>query len=237
MVADLLGRQTPEGYGAQTALPAGARSVGRTGVTLRDTEQIRLSPESTATLRSFAAANKLDLPSIICAAWAILLSRYSGEDDVAFGILHGPSNIVPVRLRVSGEQPLLPWLASVAKTLESRGAAATPPSFETAISFHASEIAHDLPLLLSVNPSSESELQIVAHFDRSRFLEGALPHILGQAKTILEHIALARTGEPVSAVPLTPRLIFEAAFASTAGSKSRWSARRIGPPSSSAGSS
>jgi len=205
MVVDALRRQKPESSGAGTPLPAGARSGGKLVVTLREWEQIRLSPETTATLGSFARKHTLDLPSIVSAAWAILLSRYSGEDDVAFGILDGFSQIVPIRLRASGDQPLLPWLAGVAEILKAQHAAATPggaPLFETAIIFQAPEITHQLALALYVDPSPARELQIVAHFDPSRFLEGALPHILRQTKTILEHIAIAGTGALVSAVPL-----------------------------------
>jgi amino acid adenylation domain-containing protein len=144
------------------------------------------------------------LPSIVSAAWAILLSRYSGEDEVVFGVRHASSNIVPVRLRASGDQLLLPWLSGIAETLKARNAAAPADAllFETAIIFHAPEITSDLPLVLYVDPSPASELQIVAHFDQSRFLDGALPHILRQVKTILEKIVATGIGDLVSSVPL-----------------------------------
>ncbi len=205
MVVDALGRRTPEGFAAHTPLPAGARSGGKTGLAPLHSEQIQLSAETTARLCSFAAKHALELPSIISAAWAILLSRHCGEEDIVFGIRHGSSEIVPVHLQAGGDQPLLPWLASVAETLKAQmasGPLSDAPLFETAIIFGAPEIARDLPLALYVDPSLESGLKIVARFDPSRFLEGALPHILGQAITILEGIAAAVSGQRVSALPL-----------------------------------
>jgi amino acid adenylation domain-containing protein len=206
MVVDAPGRQTSEGPGAPTPLPAAARPSGKSEITR--SESIRLSPDATARLRSFAANNTLEVRSIVSAAWAIVLNRYSGEDYVTFGIATSSLAIVPVRLQASGDQSLLPWLTRVAETLrEQKAFAESPPSdgatpFETAIIFRAPEVARYLPLVLYADPSPESALQIVARFDPSCFLEGALPHILGQLKTILEHMAIAETGELVSAVPL-----------------------------------
>ena len=45
-----------------------------------------LEPEATAQLRDFARANGAGLDTLVKAAWAILLSRYSGRKDVVFGV-------------------------------------------------------------------------------------------------------------------------------------------------------
>jgi surfactin family lipopeptide synthetase C len=88
-------------------------------------EEIRLSETLTSTLQSLAQSHRLTLNTLVQGAWAILLSRYSGEEDVAFGAtracrrsaLDGAESIVglfintlPVRVRVLPGEPLLPWL-------------------------------------------------------------------------------------------------------------------------------
>ncbi|HEY6349972.1 MAG TPA: non-ribosomal peptide synthase/polyketide synthase [Candidatus Angelobacter sp.] len=87
--------------------------------------QIQLSPEETARLRSAAKQQGLTLSILVQAAWAILLSRYSGEEDIVFGLtVSGRSanlagieemiglfiNTLPIRSRVMPEQTLLLWL-------------------------------------------------------------------------------------------------------------------------------
>ena len=45
----------------------------------------RVPRSTTDALRQFARRNQLTLNTIVQGAWALLLSRYSGEDDVVFG--------------------------------------------------------------------------------------------------------------------------------------------------------
>ena len=66
----------------------------------------------------------LSLNTLVQGMWAILLSRYSGEDDIVFGAtkttrrafagaesMVGPLIVtVPVRVRVCSEAPLIAWL-------------------------------------------------------------------------------------------------------------------------------
>jgi amino acid adenylation domain-containing protein/non-ribosomal peptide synthase protein (TIGR01720 family) len=88
-------------------------------------EQIYLSTEVTSTLQSFARQHHLTLNTLIQGAWALLLSRYSGEEDVVFGItvsgrpaeLPGVEAIVgllintlPMRVQVSPHVSLISWL-------------------------------------------------------------------------------------------------------------------------------
>jgi amino acid adenylation domain-containing protein/non-ribosomal peptide synthase protein (TIGR01720 family) len=92
----------------------------------RDAEhEIRLSREVTAQLQALAARHKLTLPAVTLGAWALLVSRYSGEEDVVFGsavsgrpaALPGVEtmvgmfiNTLPVRVRVNDAEPLAAWL-------------------------------------------------------------------------------------------------------------------------------
>ncbi len=93
-------------------------------------ENIKLSKTVTAGLQSFAKQFQLTINTIIQGAWALLLSRYSGEENVIFGItssgrppIDGSEsmigvfiNTLPLLLDVDGEEKLLPWL----RKLQSR---------------------------------------------------------------------------------------------------------------------
>jgi len=50
-----------------------------------DQQRLRLTAETTAGLQSLARRQKLTLNTLIQGAWAMLLSRYSGSDDIVFG--------------------------------------------------------------------------------------------------------------------------------------------------------
>ncbi len=89
------------------------------------TQEIRLSKHSTAILQALAQENQLTLNTLVQGAWALLLSRYSRENDVVFGATRACRhssvagaesmvglliNTVPVRVNVSGSKALLTWL-------------------------------------------------------------------------------------------------------------------------------
>ena len=88
-------------------------------------QQIQFSSEGTAQLQSTTRQHGLTLSVLLQAAWAILLSRYSSEEDVVFGLtLSGRSadlpgienmiglfiNTLPVRACIDPHQSLLSWL-------------------------------------------------------------------------------------------------------------------------------
>ncbi|AFZ00786.1 amino acid adenylation domain-containing protein [Calothrix sp. PCC 6303] len=88
-------------------------------------QEIRLPQSVTSMLESVAKENQITINTLVQGAWALLLSRYSGETDVAFGATRacrrssvaGADNIVgllintlPVRVNAPAEQPLIPWL-------------------------------------------------------------------------------------------------------------------------------
>ncbi|MEW9711499.1 amino acid adenylation domain-containing protein [Paenibacillus sp. SI92] len=85
----------------------------------------RLSAESTTAIQSLARNHQLTLNTLIQGAWALLLSKYSGEEDVVFGtVVSGRSgnlygvesmiglfiNTLPMRVNASAAEELLPWL-------------------------------------------------------------------------------------------------------------------------------
>jgi amino acid adenylation domain-containing protein len=87
--------------------------------------QILVPASTTTALQSLARHNQLTLSTLVHGAWALLLSRTSGEDDVVFGsavsgrpaALAGVESMVGllinslvVRVRVPAGASLLPWL-------------------------------------------------------------------------------------------------------------------------------
>lgn len=81
--------------------------------------QVSLSEAATSALQSIARQRRLTISTLVQGAWAILLSRYSGEQDVVFGVtvsgrpaeLEGAEsavglfiNTLPVRVRLKWEE-------------------------------------------------------------------------------------------------------------------------------------
>jgi amino acid adenylation domain-containing protein len=92
------------------------------------TETAHLTPQQTAIIQQFARANRLTMSVIVHAAWAMLISRYTGNRDVVFGTtvagrpetLAGAEvmvglfmNTLPLRLRIPRELRILSWLKHV----------------------------------------------------------------------------------------------------------------------------
>ncbi|MEP6917581.1 MAG: condensation domain-containing protein, partial [Acidobacteriota bacterium] len=90
--------------------------------------RLRLSEADTAKVQAFARQHRLTLNTVAQAAWALLLARYSGTDDVVFGVstagrpadLPGVESIVgllintlPLRLQLPWSSQLVPWLHDV----------------------------------------------------------------------------------------------------------------------------
>ena len=86
---------------------------------------LHLSAETTAALVTLAQQQRLTLNTFVQGAWALLLSYYSGEEDILFGVtvagrpteLLGVEsvlglfiNTLPLRVRVTPDRPVLPWL-------------------------------------------------------------------------------------------------------------------------------
>jgi amino acid adenylation domain-containing protein/non-ribosomal peptide synthase protein (TIGR01720 family) len=100
-------------------------------------ERLYLSGETTSGLKLLAREHQLTLNTVMQGAWALLLSRYSGETDVLFGTvvsgrppelsgveeMVGPFiNLLPLRVKVEGDLRLLPWLKQLqAEQVEMRG--------------------------------------------------------------------------------------------------------------------
>ena len=124
--AEAFWRRELEGFTSPTRLTVerGTPSMGH-----GDAQQESDLPAATTTaLQSMARTHQLTLNTLIQGAWALLLSRYSGEDDVVFGAtVSGRSasltgiedmvglfiNTLPVRVRMASHDAIVPWLSAI----------------------------------------------------------------------------------------------------------------------------
>ena len=121
------------GFAAATPLTVDRPHKGAEGHAERHT---LLSAESTVALESFARANRITLNTLVQAAWALLLSRYSGETDVVFGVIVSGRpealpgvesmlglfiNALPLRVSLTQTNTLADWLQNLQRRqLEDR---------------------------------------------------------------------------------------------------------------------
>ncbi|MGH9959457.1 MAG: condensation domain-containing protein, partial [Pyrinomonadaceae bacterium] len=117
-------REALRGMTAPTPLPIG-RGGGARLEPRYEQQELRVSGAVTSQLQALAREHRLTLNTLVQGGWALLLSRYSGEDEVLFGAtvsgrpaeLGGVEtmvglfiNTLPVRVMVSRKASLLPWL-------------------------------------------------------------------------------------------------------------------------------
>jgi len=123
--AEKFWRDHLHGFLSPTPLPVtGARSPANR----YDKEEMRLSEEFTSWLRSIAQRQRITLNTLIRGVWAILLSRYSDQEDICFGVtlagrpaaLDGVEemvglfiNTLPLRVKVSERETLSSWLQEI----------------------------------------------------------------------------------------------------------------------------
>jgi amino acid adenylation domain-containing protein len=122
--AESFWRKTLQGFTAPTPLVVDRPSDSRFDGSPIERE-MRLRPETTAALKALADRHLLSLGTFVQGAWALLLSRYSGEEDVVFGAVRSCRrssiegaesivgvfmNTVPIRVRVPWDASLVPWL-------------------------------------------------------------------------------------------------------------------------------
>src|SRR5215510_5116520 len=117
--AEAFWRQTLQGFTAPTALGVD-RTMGDLSAQQEDymEQRLQLSAATATALQSLARQHHLTLNILMQGAWALLLSRYSGDEDVVFGVttssrpttLAGVESMVglfintlPARVHVSGE--------------------------------------------------------------------------------------------------------------------------------------
>jgi len=118
-------RDTLAGFRAPTELPRDRRPAQAHRSSSSASVRVSLDAGLSARLRETAQQAGLTVNTVLQGAWALLLSRYGGADDVVFGTivsgrpaeLPGVTSMVglfintqPTRVRIDGGRPLLPWL-------------------------------------------------------------------------------------------------------------------------------
>ncbi|MFV2067818.1 MAG: amino acid adenylation domain-containing protein [Pirellulales bacterium] len=121
-------RKRLSGFTTPTALGVDRTASATVSTAGMDQRVARFSTSVTRSLESLARNNRLTLSTVLQGVWALLLSRYSGESEVLFGVtvsgrsapLRGIESIVgmlintlPARIAVPAGERWLPWLASL----------------------------------------------------------------------------------------------------------------------------
>ncbi|MGZ3460763.1 MAG: condensation domain-containing protein, partial [Archangium sp.] len=188
-------RSTLDGFSTPTPLPADTHAVVPRGQpSTQHTLEAVLSPEESTALLASARRQQLTLHTLALASWALVLSRYSGEDDVLFGTtvagrppeLPGSEamvglfiNTLPTRVRIpSAGSPLLPWLQSLQEhQLQARQheqlplvqlQALTPLARGTPL-FESLLVVENYPLDASLQQRSALSVQDVRSFERTNY--------------------------------------------------------------------
>jgi amino acid adenylation domain-containing protein/non-ribosomal peptide synthase protein (TIGR01720 family) len=127
--AEMYWREKLKGFSRPTRLWIDRGIVGSAdeGEVYKD-QQVNLSSEATARLESFVRQHHLTINTVLQGAWALVLSKYSGEEDIVFGTtvsgrpvdlpgsesIIGPFiNTLPVRMKIPFRSSILSWLSEI----------------------------------------------------------------------------------------------------------------------------
>jgi amino acid adenylation domain-containing protein len=137
--AERFWKQTLQDFTAPTALVVDRftdLSASRSEVVRHEELQLRLPVETSAELQAFARQHRLTMFTLLQGAWALLLGRYNGSEDVVFGTTVSVRphelpdvesaaglfiNTIPVRARLPADADLLSWFKELQlDTVEAR---------------------------------------------------------------------------------------------------------------------
>ncbi|MBG1243496.1 non-ribosomal peptide synthetase [Nostoc sp. NZL] len=160
--AETFWRLMLKGFTAPTALKVDRNFSDSNGKQDHNEQQIQLSEATTSALKSLAQQHQLTLNTLVQGAFALLLSRYSGETDILFGVtssgrpptLAGVESMVgvfintlPLRVNANPEDFLLPWL----KQLQTQQIEAREYDYSPLVEVQAwSEVPRGTPLFESI---------------------------------------------------------------------------------------
>ncbi|HVR98715.1 MAG TPA: condensation domain-containing protein, partial [Thermoanaerobaculia bacterium] len=160
--AEAFWRAELAGFTAPTPLWPGAARPVEAGPDGRSVQVQRLPEASVDALRTWVRRSQLTPNTLVQGAWALLLGRYSGEEDIVFGItvsgrpasLPGVESMVglfintmPLRVDVRPGQELLSWL----RRLQERQLELRQYEFSPLVEIQGwSEVPRGLPLFESL---------------------------------------------------------------------------------------
>src|SRR5262249_15462792 len=126
-------------------------------------------------LQRFGRDQRVTLATLAQGAWAALLARHSGEQDVLFGgvtagrpvTLEGAEetvglfvNTVPVRVRVDADRPVAEWLGNLQ---EEQAAARTYEHAPLTAVHAASEVPRGIPLFHSLLAVENLQVDVLSN--------------------------------------------------------------------------
>jgi amino acid adenylation domain-containing protein len=185
-------------------------------VTEYQTKVAHLDQSLASDFNDFILKYDLEVFPVLQGLWTLLLSRYSGDEDIVFGIQfvsdalttstnQSNSHLIPFRLNAKADTLLLTWLHQIQLQwrdlqtycqvpLSQIQAWSDIPSGMTM--FDTVMILGDLeqeftdlsnhPITIGVNIGSELIFQV--RYDRNRFEETTIARLLGHLQTLLESI-------------------------------------------------
>jgi amino acid adenylation domain-containing protein len=192
--AETFWRQTLKGFTAPTKLVTKQQQEPKLTEDY-DRQTVILNSATTVALKSLAQKHQLTFNTIIQGAWALLLSRYSHEEDIVFGatISGRPAtlakaesmvglfiNTLPVRIQIDSKTFLLPWFKQIqAQQVEARQYEYTPllkiqgwsevsneqPLFESIVVFENYPFT-EIPLAKS---DLNLEIKVTRSFDKTNY--------------------------------------------------------------------
>ncbi len=160
--AEAYWRRVLKGFTAPTPLTVDAPALSAGEAVAHGELEVHLPVDLTESLTTLVRQHRLTLNTLVMGAWALLLSRYSREEDVLFGAtvsgrpadLPGTEsmmglfiNTLPVRVHAPPDAELLPWL----RALQAQQAELRQYEYTPLVEIQGwSEIPRGLPLFESI---------------------------------------------------------------------------------------
>ena len=201
---------------------AGSSLKRKQGGESYERQYLHFSETETHSIKSFARQHRLTTNTLLQASWGLLLSRYTGMDDVVFGTtMSGRSanlqgiedmvglliNTVPIRMRMADDCAVLSWLEG----LQKRQLAVRQHEYSPLVQVQSwSEVSRGTPLF--------ETLFVLENYPLDSSLKDRIPNL---AITNISHVA--RADYPLALVAtLEPHLSLRATY-----DCSRYDAERI----------
>ncbi|NKI73105.1 amino acid adenylation domain-containing protein [Dickeya sp. CFBP 2040] len=168
----------------------------------------RVEPALSNALLALVQRESTTWDVLITAAWSLLLSKYSGEDEVLFGKRFnahdaGKSHDLPLRLHLDAGLALRDWFNDLASMFEqhqrhadlmpdalshSAGASSTPALFESLISVHDEqdvEKKHTVQVPLQLMVQTGATLSFALHYRSGDISDADAQNILNRLQQLL----------------------------------------------------